>query len=153
MSKVLVLVSALTLLITGCQPVVNLSPAEFAHSLECANMSVRLPETVAGLERRSINAQATGAWGSPVAVIVRCGLPLPAPNPLPCVTLDGIDWLRDDADAPRFRFLTYGLNPATEVIVDSTVVSGTAALRDLSAAVGSQSSPVQACIDPTDVAN
>lgn len=114
-------------------------------------MTVRLPDTVAGVERRSINAQATGAWGSPVAVIVRCGLPLPAPNPLPCFTVDGIDWLRDDTDSPRFRFLTYGLDPATEVIVDSEMVSGTEALRDLSSAIGSQSTPVQACIDPSDI--
>jgi hypothetical protein len=114
-------------------------------------MTVRLPETVAEQTRRSVNAQATGAWGAPVAVIVRCGLPLPEPSPLPCFTVDGIDWLRDDQDAPRFRFITYGLDPATEVIVDSEVVSGTSALRELSKAVGSQSAPVQACIDPTGV--
>jgi hypothetical protein len=135
-------------LLAACQPTVNLGPAEFANSPECANMTVRLPETVAEQPRRSVNAQATGAWGAPVAVIVRCGLALPEPSPLPCVTVDGIDWLRDDTDAPRFRFTTYGLNPATEVIVDSEVVSGTSALRDLSKAVGSQSAPVQACIDP-----
>jgi len=138
-------------LLTACQPTVNLGPAEFANAPECANMTVRLPDTVAEQPRRSVNAQATGAWGVPVAVIVRCGLPMPAPNPLPCFTVDGIDWLRDDQDAPRFRFITYGLNPATEVIVDSEVVSGTSALRDLSRAIGSQSAPVQACIDPAGV--
>jgi hypothetical protein len=135
------------IVLSGCQPVVNVNPAQFANTPECANMSVRLPETVAGLDRRSINAQATAAWGSPVAVIVRCGLPLPAPNPLPCATLDGIDWLIDEADAPSFRFLTYGLDPATEVIVDSEAVSGTEVLRDLGSAIGSQSAPVQACLD------
>jgi hypothetical protein len=114
-------------------------------------MTVRLPDQVADLPRRSVNAQATGAWGVPVSVIVRCGLPLPAPNTLPCVTLEGIDWLRDDKDAPRFRFITYGLEPATEVIVDSEVVSGTQALRDLTQAIGSQSTPVQACIDASTV--
>jgi len=138
-------------LLTGCQPTVNLGPAEFANSPECANMTVRLPDQVADLPRRSVNAQATGAWGVPVSVIVRCGLPLPAPSTLPCVTLEGIDWLRDDKDAPRFRFITYGLEPATEVIVDSEVVSGTQALRDLTQAIGSQSAPVQACIDASTV--
>jgi hypothetical protein len=63
----------------------------------------------------------------------------------------GIDWLRDDRDAPRFIFTTYGLNPATEVIVDSELASGTDALRELARAIGSQSEPVQACIDPSDV--
>lgn len=139
------------MVLAGCSPTVSLEPAEFANSPECANMSVRLPETIAELPKRTVNAQATGAWGSPVAVIVRCGLPLPDPSPLPCYTLEGIDWLRDDADAPRFRFLTYGLDPATEVIVDSTVISGTTVLRELTEAVGSQSMPVQSCLDPADV--
>jgi len=147
---VLIALIASLVVLTGCQPTVNLRPAEFANTPECANMTVRLPDSVAELPRRAINAQATGAWGSPVAVIVRCGLPLPAPTTLPCVTVSGIDWLRDDSDAPRFRFLTYGLDPATEVIVDSEVVSGTTVLTDLARAVGSQSAPVQACIDPLD---
>jgi hypothetical protein len=113
-------------------------------------MMVRLPETLADQERRSVNSQATAAWGDPVSVIVRCGLDLPPPNPLPCFDIDGIDWLRDDSEAPSFVFTTYGLDPATEVIVDSEVVSGTAVLRELSRAVGSQSAPVQQCIDVSD---
>ena len=127
-----------------------LEPAEFANDPECANMSVRLPETLLDLPRRTVNAQATGAWGSPVAVIVRCGLPLPDPSPLPCYTLERIDWLRDDQEAPTYRFLTYGLDPATEVIVDSEVISGTAVLGELTQAVGSQSAPVQECVDSAD---
>lgn len=111
-------------------------------------MTVRLPERLADLDQRTVNAQATAAWGSPVAVIVRCGLPLPAPSTLPCITVEGIDWLRDDADEPTFRFVTYGLDPATEVIIDSTVVSGLAVLTELASAIGSQSGPVQACVDP-----
>jgi hypothetical protein len=116
-------------------------------------MIVRLPDTVAGEPRRSVNAQATAAWGNPVSVIIRCGLPLPAPSVLPCFDVTGIDWLRDDSDAPRYVFTTYGLDPATEVIVDSERVSGTEVLFELSRAVGSQSTPVQACIDIRDVLN
>lgn len=139
--------------LAGCAPTVNLDPAPDANSPECANMTVRLPESLAGEPRRNVNAQATGAWGEPVSIIVRCGLPLPAPNPLPCVEVEGIDWLRDDAQAPRFIFTTYGLDPATEVIIDSESVSGTDVLIGLSRAVGSQSVAVQACIDVTDVRN
>ena len=134
--------------LAGCAPTVSLQPAEQANTPECANMTVRLPERLAELEGRTVNAQATAAYGSPVAVIVRCGLPLPAPSTLPCVTVEGIDWLRDDADEPNFRFLTYGLDPATEVIVDSTVASGLTVLTELAPAIGSQSAPVQACVDP-----
>ena len=114
-------------------------------------MMVRLPDTVAELPRRNVNAQSTAAWGEPVAVIVRCGLPTPPPSTLPCATVEGIDWLRNDSDAPSFVFTTYGLDPATEVIVDSAVVSGTSVLRDIARAVGSQSTPIGQCLDPASV--
>lgn len=137
--------------VVGCAPTVNVNPAVNANAPECANMIVRLPDTIVDQERRSVNAQATAAWGNPVSVIVRCGLELPPPNPLPCFEVEGIDWLRDDTEAPSFVFTTYGLDPATEVIVDSEAVSGTAVLRELSRAVGSQSAPVQRCLDVADV--
>jgi hypothetical protein len=141
------------LAVAGCAPTVNLEPAEQANSVECANMTVRLPDVLAGEERRNVNAQATAAWGDPVSIIVRCGVPLPEPTPLPCFEVAGIDWLRDDASAPLFVFTTYGYDPATEVIVDSQRVSGTTVLDELARAVGSQSIPVQACIDSVDVVN
>lgn len=137
--------------LSGCAPTVNLEAAEQANTAECANMTVRLPDKIAGEARRSVNAQATAAWGDPVSIIVRCGVPMPEPTVLPCFEVAGIDWLRDDRDAPRFIFTTYGLNPATEVIVDSERASGTEALLELARAVGSQSEPVQRCIDPSDV--
>lgn len=139
--------------VVGCAPTVNVDPAINANSVECANMVVRLPDTLAEQPRRTVNAQATAAYGNPVSVIIRCGLELPAPNPLPCFDVDGIDWLRDDSQAPNFVFTTYGVDPATEVIVDSEVVSGTQVLFELGRAVGSQSAPVQACIDIRDVVN
>lgn len=140
-----------TVFLAGCSPTVALEPAPNANSPACANMTVRLPDTVADLPRRTVNAQATAAWGEPVAIIVRCGLPTPPPSTLPCASVEGIDWLRDDSDAPRFVFTTYGLDPATEVIVDSEVVSGTTVLRDLARAVGSQSAPIGECLDPSSV--
>lgn len=135
----------------GCAPTVRLEAAPEANAVECANMMVRLPDDLAGLERRSVNAQSTAAWGDPTAVIVRCGLPKPPPSTLPCASVDGVDWLIDDSDRPRYVFRTYGLDPSTEVIVDSEVVSGTEVLDELSGAVGSQSAPVAKCIDVTDV--
>ena len=132
--------------LSGCAPTVNLEPADQANDPECANMIVRLPDTVAELPARNVNSQATAAYGSPTAVIIRCGLQRPAPNLLPCFTVDGVDWLRDDSNDPDFVFTTYGLDPATEVIIDSTAVSGTTVLRDISRAVGSQSAPVAECL-------
>ena len=141
------------ILLAGCAPVVNLEPAEFANAPECANMIVRLPDTAAELPARNVNSQATAAYGDPTAVLIRCGLERPGPNLLPCFTVDGVDWLRDDTSAPQFVFTTFGLDPATEVIVDSTVVSGTQVLREISRAIGSQSLPVAECLDISDVVN
>jgi hypothetical protein len=53
------------------------------------------------------------------------------------VTANGVDWLVDESAKPSYRFITFGRNPATEVIVDSTKVAGVTALSDLSAAIQS----------------
>ena len=151
-----ILTSALVLcagLVTGCAATVNIEAAEFANSPNCANLIVRLPQSVAGLDQRTVNAQASAAYGNPVAVIIRCGLPTPPPSPLPCYTIDQVDWLRDDSDSPNFVFTTYGLDPATEVIVDSAAVSGTQVLQEISRAVGTQSAPFARCLDPVDALN
>jgi hypothetical protein len=112
---------------------------------------VRLPDTVDELERRRVDAQSTAAWGVPTAVLLRCGVPRPGPSTLPCVTVDGVDWLIDDSDSPRFVFTTFGLDPATEVIVDSELGSGASTLRAVSGAVAAQSEPVARCLDATDI--
>lgn len=122
--------------LSGCTPAVNLVPAEGANNPTCADVIVRLPDTVAGLPRRSTNAQSTGAWGNPAGVILRCGVETPGPSALPCITVDGIDWLRDDSNDPSFLFVTFGRTPAVEVIIDATAASGEPTLSDLSSAVG-----------------
>lgn len=140
----------LVLLLAGCAPTVALEPGEDAASPLCAEVTVRLPDTVATLTKRLTNAQATGAWGEPTAVILRCGVPAPAPtSELPCVTVEGIDWLRDDSDDPTFVFTSYGRTPAVEVIVDSTAASGLDALTDVAFAVG-QLPTDGACLAPGD---
>ncbi len=151
LTRVLAVAFTGALLLSGCASSVNLSPAARSNAPECANMIVRLPDTVAGLAARTVNSQATAAYGDPTAVIIRCGLERPGPTVVPCFTMEGVDWLRDGTAAPEFIFTTYGLDPATEVIVDSTRVSGTDVLRDLSRAVGSQSAPVARCLALQDV--
>lgn len=123
------------IMLTGCAPIINLEPAELANDPACAEIIVRLPDTVGGLTKRSTNAQATGAWGDPTSVILRCGLVPVEISALTCVTASDIDWLVDDAEAPSYRFISYGRSPATEVIVDSTQVAGVTALDELSGAV------------------
>lgn len=125
-----------SLLLTGCAPTVVLDPAAEANNPECAEIIVRLPDTLADQPKRTVNAQSTAAWGEPVAVILRCGLEPVEVSPLPCVTASNIDWLIDDSNAPSFRFVSYARFPATEVIIDSNVVAGVTVLEQLAGSIG-----------------
>ncbi|MDE2591477.1 MAG: DUF3515 family protein [Actinomycetales bacterium] len=121
---------------SGCSATVTLEPAELANDPACADVSVRLPDKIADQERRTTDAQATAAYGNPTSVIVRCGLPGVTVSKLRCVTTSEIDWLVDPSDAPRYRFISFGRTPATEVILDSTKVVGVTALDELASAIG-----------------
>ena len=123
-------------LLTGCAPMVVLEPAADANNPECAEIIVRLPDSLADQPKRNVNAQSTAAWGEPVAVILRCGFQAVEISALPCVTASNVDWLIDDSNAPTFRFISYARLPATEIIIDSTVVAGITVLEQLAASVG-----------------
>jgi hypothetical protein len=123
-------------LLTGCAPMVVVEPAADANNPECAEIIVRLPDSLADQPKRNVNAQSTAAWGEPVAVILRCGLQAVEISALPCVTASNVDWLIDDSNAPTFRFISYARLPATEIIIDSTVVAGITVLEQLAASVG-----------------
>lgn len=134
------------LALAGCAQTVTLQPADDAANPLCAKVSVELTflDTVAGLEPRETNAQATAAWGEPATVLLRCGVASPPPTAeFPCFTIEGVDWLRDDTGDPNFVFTTYGRTPAVEVIIDSDGdpdipddgVSGLEALTDVARAV------------------
>lgn len=113
-----------------------MTPAADANDPDCAAVTVRLPDTVAGQERRWTDAQATGAWGAPATtVLLRCGVPEPGPSALPCETVGGTDWIVDDSEAPNYRFTTYGTSPAVEVYLDGELVPGRTALDALASAV------------------
>ncbi len=122
-------------LLTGCTATVVVESAPEANDPACAEIIVRLPDQVGDLSKRQTNAQSTGAWGNPTAVILRCGLEPVEVSNLPCVTAGGVDWLVDDSKAPSYRFISYAAKPATEVIVDSAQISGVSALESLGSAV------------------
>jgi hypothetical protein len=145
------LLAVVGLVLTGCAAAVPMQPATDAVNPDCANVIVHLPETVAEQPSRETNAQATGAWGDPSAVLLTCGVEVPGPTTLPCLNINGIDWIEDDSDAPRYRYTTYGREPATEVFIDSELVSGTTTLVDLADAVAYVPATSQ-CLDASDLA-
>lgn len=126
----------LGLFLAACgAPEVPLHPAQDANDPACAEVIIRLPDTVAGEDRRRTNAQSTGAWGNPSAVELFCGIVPSGPTTDRCVSVSGVDWIIDPSGDPLYRFEAYGRQPGLEVLVDSELVSGTDALLDLSQAV------------------
>jgi hypothetical protein len=118
-------------LLTGCSPIVALDPAPHANDPACADVIVRLPDTLENLPRRETNAQATGAWGDPAEILLRCGVAVPTASDLPCVETDGFQWLRDDSKAPTYVFTSYGRTPAVAIVIDQRKLSPGPTLQDL----------------------
>jgi hypothetical protein len=103
-----------------------------ANDPACADVTSLLPGTLAGEPRRWTDAQATGAWGDPAAVLFTCGVEPIGPTTLPCQTVNGVDWVIDESEAPQYRVTSYGRVPAVEVYLDNDVVSSADVLDGLS---------------------
>ncbi len=129
-----------------------MTAAPEANSPDCAAVTVRLPDLVADQPARETSAQATGAWGEPASILLTCGVAAPGPTTLPCVTINDVDWIEDDSQAPLYQYTTFGREPAVQVALDSDVVSGSTVLVDLSGAVAVL--PVtRQCLSAIDVFN
>lgn len=141
------------LTLTACSSTVALEPAKDANNPLCAEVTVRLPDAVAGEDRRWTDAQATGAYGDPASVFVSCGVTVPGPtSELQCITLEGIDWLVDESQAPSMRMTTYGRDPAVQVFVDTEVVSANDALSNAGIVSGIRMIPAtSACTTPDEL--
>lgn len=105
--------------LAGCAATVSMEPAADANDPACAEISVRLPGSIADEPRRWTDAQSTGAWGDPTTILLTCGVPPPGPTTLRCETVAGVDWVIDESEAPRFRVTTFGRTPAVELYLDT----------------------------------
>ena len=129
------------LALTGCARAVTLPPADEAADAGCASVTVSLPEQLGEgslsqpLERRDTTSQATAAWGDPSAITLRCGMPEPAPSTSRCIQVGPVDWLEVAQEENVWTFVSYGRSPATEVVIDTNVVSAVTALEGVSDAV------------------
>ena len=138
-------------LLTGCSPIVALDPAPHANDPACADVIVRLPDTLENLPRRETNAQATGAWGDPAEILLRCGVAVPTISDLPCVETDpGFQWLRDDTKAPTYVFTSYGRTPAVAIVIDQTKLSPGPALQDLETVIAFTKKNGHTCLSVED---
>jgi hypothetical protein len=118
-------VAALALALAGCAPTVAMTPAPHATSARCAGVIVRLPDTIGSEARRSTDAQATAAWGTPASVTLTCGVVTPLASTTTCVTIGGVDWLVEQQeidDAERTVATTFGRDPGTQIVLDASAV-------------------------------
>lgn len=132
--------------LAGCASPVTVAPAPHASDPVCAEVLLRSPQVLLGVERRPTTAQSSRAWGD-VPVVLRCGVEPPGPSPERCVRIEGaageaVDWLAlEGSDA--WVFVTYGRNPAVEVTVPFAALDDgaqpTAALVDLGPAIAATS--------------
>ncbi len=137
---VLAVLAGVTL--TGCSPIVTLTPAASdATSPKCASVVATLEldvPTVSGLSPRTTDTQGTAAWGTPADILLRCGVPVPDPtSTLPCVTVSGVDWLTKAHANDVYVFTTFGRDPAVAVTVNTAdiKVNSDRALTDLAVAI------------------
>ncbi|GMM94881.1 MULTISPECIES: DUF3515 family protein [unclassified Microbacterium] len=124
-------VSLAVAVLAGCSSTVALDPAADANDPLCADVIVRLPDALDGQDRRWTDAQSTGAWGDPAAVLLTCGVTPPGPTEAQCITIGGVDWIVDDSQAPTYLITSYGRTPAVEVFVDNETVSPNEVLGSL----------------------
>lgn len=137
--------------LAGCTNAVSLSPAPSANAAACAAVQVRLPSVVnSDLGLRATTAQSTAAWGSPSAVILHCGVPVPTVSDLPCFSLGSVDWIRD-ARGSTVIYTTFGRAPAVQVVIESSRATSDV-LQDIGDAVSTLPKDGHKCLDPSDVA-
>ncbi|KQR85758.1 DUF3515 family protein [Microbacterium sp. Leaf179] len=126
-TRTLALLAAVALLpgLAACSTTVPMQPAKLANDAACAEVVSRLPASISGQDRRWTDAQATGAWGDPAAILMTCGLEAPGPSTLPCRSFDGVDWIVDEsqADQNRYTLTTFGRQPAVQVFLDYDIAS------------------------------
>lgn len=126
----------------------TLEPAADANDPKCAEVMVRMPDAVAGLDRRWTDAQSTAAWGSPVAAIFRCGVEPPGPTEDECISTDGVDWVVSDLGDQNYTFTTYGREPAFQVFIDRADDEG-AAQADPGSVLGRLSPLIRDAVEQT----
>ncbi|HEX5332325.1 MAG TPA: DUF3515 domain-containing protein [Cellulomonas sp.] len=150
--------ASLVMALAACAPGVSVAEAPHGADPVCASVVLALPDQLGDLPRLRTTSQASAAWGTPAAhVVLRCGVEVPGPTTVHCVSVDtpdgpSIDWLAlaDDPaaqGATSWTFTTYGRDPAVEVRVPAAVASShsTSFLDQLGPAIA-QVEPTRACL-------
>jgi hypothetical protein len=123
------------LTVAGCGSASTVEPAPNAGAGACKSLIGRVPRTVLGAPRNTLDVTGAASWGDP-AVVLRCGVTPPGPTTDRCVEANGLDWVFSETKT-TYQFVSYGRNPAIEVRVPASIDRTEApnALIDLADAV------------------
>ncbi len=121
--------------LSGCAAAVSVEPAADAHNPECAAVMLRMPDEIDGHDSRKTTSQGTDAWGDPSVAVLRCGVEPPGPSTDRCVSVNGVDWVSTEETGTSWRFVSYGREPAVEVLVASDKIAGATVLSEISPSV------------------
>lgn len=139
----LVALPAAVAVLAACTPTIGVEVAEDAANPACADVVLAVPESLGtDLPKVRTNSQATAAWGEPgAAVTLRCGV-MPPGASADCQRVESadgtvVDWIVATDGEGTWSFVTYGRDPAVEVIVPPAVTEqhSTAFIADLARAV------------------
>ncbi|MBL8931831.1 MAG: DUF3515 family protein [Kineosporiaceae bacterium] len=106
-----VLIVATTAACSGGEEV---TAAPRAGESACTAALAAAPQTVLNRARGSMDVPGVLVWGQDPRIVLRCGLPEPGPSTLPCLTVEGLDWVIDDTADP-VTAVSYGRSPAVEI--------------------------------------
>lgn len=128
--------------VTGCAVgQIKTEAAPHAADPLCAQVVLNLPSTLGTQSALSTTAQATAAWGDPVApIVLRCGVDAPGPTTDSCTTVTDaqgieVDWVTR-VGTEHWQFTTYGRNPGVQLVVPTSAADdGAEFLVQLGAAV------------------
>ncbi|GAB3177644.1 hypothetical protein GCM10027060_02330 [Nesterenkonia halophila] len=116
------------LALTACGSIADVEAAPHAADPDCAPVMIALPDSIGEADQRETNAQATAAFGDPSQAVVRCGVEPPGPSSEHCVSADGVDWLAVEEDGATWRLISYGREPAVEVLIDTEEISSSSVM-------------------------
>lgn len=116
------------LALTACGSIADVEAAPHAADPDCAPVMIALPDSIGEADQRETNAQATAAFGEPSQAVVRCGVEPPGPSSEHCVSADGVDWLAVEEDGATWRLISYGREPAVEVLIDTEEISSSSVM-------------------------
>ncbi|MCC2279767.1 DUF3515 domain-containing protein [Streptomyces sp. ET3-23] len=115
----------------------EIEAAPYSGNPACEKVVAKLPADLLGKSRHDTGVRGTAAWGGE-AVVLRCGVTPPLPTTMRCVSVNGVDWVIDEARAERDgvrSVTTYGRRPAVEVTFFGASESAGDGLVDLTDSV------------------